>query len=152
MCHQLSLLLLAGLRDRFHFPETKCPLSFSAMLPNPQRKKMTQAKARHARLQTRLPPAEEIHATSSKVFPTSYDPQGNLTRHRCLSNEGGCCGHRESRDLGFYFSSTIGFLRSQRTDLGKDESISMGTSPIPAPEILFLTVSLALIIYMSMTM
>lgn len=106
----------------------------------------------HARGLTRLLPAEEIHTTFSKVFPTSENPLGNLFRHGCFSNERSCCRHHESWDLGFYFSSSAGFLRAQRTDLGKDESISQGMCHITAPEIFPLTVSLALIIYMSITM
>lgn len=110
---------------------------------------MSQAKVRHAQHQTQLLPAEGIHAASSKVLPTSWNPCGNLTRHRCLSNEGGCRRHHESWDLGFYLSSKTGFLRAQRTDFGKDESISWGTCHITAPEILSLTVSLAPVSYMS---
>lgn len=150
MGHQLSLLLLAGLRNRFHFPGVKS-LSPSAMLPNPRRKRIRQAEGLHARRPTRPSPAQAAHATSSKVFPASGNPLGDLARHHCPSHEGGCRRHGESWGPGLDFSSTTGFPRARGTDLGKGESMSWGPGHITAPEVPSLAVSLAPGIYMSIT-
>lgn len=106
----------------------------------------------HAGGQTRLLPAEEIHTTLSKASPVSSNPLGDLSCHHCLSNEGGCSGIVRAGIWDFYSSSSPGLLSAQRTDLGRDESISWGMRHITAPEILSLTVSLAPILYMSITM